>query len=410
VREQELEAALTGMVPRDMHGALQARLAQQEEHAARLAARLAHQEEMAAVATRVAESFRAAKAGESKETAALRLQVRDLQAKDAPGTQLGVVQQQLLAVQLSEAVAVQRQQRAGDDMLQLQARVLRLERVCDDKDESVRLLRRDMALEQAYLRRTVQSLRLRASGTVPAERLARASAALAETRVRAAAAELAAAAAMEQRDLLGDRVAGLEDRLQQQQGELGAAVHEAVGGGGGSAAAATAAKLTSWHTKMADLRVNELHLTRALQRERDAVAAQKTVVARLESTLVAWEGEQVNQLRDFEERQMAWQDREAALVECVVCEQEKKKRNIFFRGGNEGWVTSLQANRAARGAAGGRQKCRVAGRRGRRDRAGRSRGRRQSMAAQPVAVAGAAARGRRVQSLASGRSVATRPQ
>jgi hypothetical protein len=262
-RERELATALAGTVPRETHATLQRRVAELEHAAAASEARQAMLEETAAAATRTAEGFRAARASEATELTALRHQLRDLHVRDGSAATLGQAHAQLVALQLSEATAVQREQRAADEAAAQRARADRLERAGDAAAAALRQHRQDAALEQAFLRATVQALRLQAAGAVPGERLERAIAALREARARGAALEAESASASNQQQTLADQVAGLEERLAL-QAELVAAL-QASGGQG-------AAKLAAWHQKMADLRVSELHLTRALQRERDQVS------------------------------------------------------------------------------------------------------------------------------------------
>lgn len=74
-----------------------------------------------------------------------------------------------------------------------------------------------------------------------------------------------------------------------------------------------AKKVQEWHQKMENLRLAERRLSREIERHREQSVAQQNLIKTLENTIDRIDSDLVGQTKNFEERELEWEAREAEL-------------------------------------------------------------------------------------------------
>lgn len=99
-----------------------------------------------------------------------------------------------------------------------------------------------------------------------------------------------------------------------------------------------ASKVVEWHSKMENLRLEDMKKTRQIKRLTEQVSFSEVQVRQHEVTISTLEEEQVKLNRLYEERQLQWEQREMEM-ERIINKLENQQQEI---AGAASKVTQLQ--------------------------------------------------------------------
>ncbi|XP_018425714.1 PREDICTED: centrosomal protein of 290 kDa, partial [Nanorana parkeri] len=237
-----------------------------------------------------------------KEVESLRKQVLDYQDQSDEKALVAKLHQQIVALQISEATAVAKLEATTTKMRKLEAYSLRLEQKIDDKEQALYYARLEGRNRAKHLRHTVQTLRRQFSGALPLAQQEKFSKTMMELQNdKMKIVDEMQLVQQERRDTetraleLGLKLKGLE--------ELIATLKDARG----------AQKVTEWHKKIEEVRLQDLKLTRESNQKKAEIKYLNNVISEQERTITNLEEEIVQQGKFHEERQMVWDQREVEL-------------------------------------------------------------------------------------------------
>ena len=125
--------------------------------------------EVAGVATRLGEYAKVASVGTTRELKSLRAQLVELQVTGEERATIGRLHHQIISLELAETLAGSKFVLVREESLQLQAKLLTLERRLDQSTEALRQHRADSHGSLKILRGTLQATRLQYSGALTLE-------------------------------------------------------------------------------------------------------------------------------------------------------------------------------------------------------------------------------------------------
>ncbi|XP_014672525.1 PREDICTED: centrosomal protein of 290 kDa-like [Priapulus caudatus] len=199
--ERKLRDELEGCVTKAASDADKSKLAELETTEASLRVEMSKLREVAEIATFQRQATEAMQTSREKEVTSLRQQLLDIQVQSDEKTVIGKLHHQLVALQVSEGLAVRKLEKSTNQVSKLTAQILRLEQRLDEKDQRLFHLGQESRSKVAYLKVTLHDVRRSYAGAVPLDKQERFSLtllALVEERDRA---ERERRAAAEQRHL-----------------------------------------------------------------------------------------------------------------------------------------------------------------------------------------------------------------
>ena len=262
--------------------------------------------EVSEVAAHQNRALEALQQSQEKELFSLRNQLRDGQSQSDEKAVIGKLHRHIVQLQVSESTAVRKLEAAQTRVLKLEAALLRLDQQCVEKDEEIyrsKLMARNRVNR---LLNTIQELRKRFSGALPIaeqERFANTVRKLEESRVMA---EKERKAAQKEKMAADDRLAEIKVKEQ----DLNELV-DALKSGQGSA------RVVEWHDKMSEMRLDNLQLKRAVDRQQERIKQVEDMLVKREETISDLQERLSCALRDQEERDLQWEERESALEKMV---------------------------------------------------------------------------------------------
>ncbi|KAG7455777.1 hypothetical protein MATL_G00244550 [Megalops atlanticus] len=300
--EQDLRDELANSVSKAISDADRQRIAELERAEAQLKLEVCKLREVSDVAKMQVTTLESRQQCREKEVEALRRQVLDYQSQSDEKALIAKLHQHLVALQVSEATAVGKLEGAVLKAQKLEAGLLRAEQRLDEKEQALYHARLEGRNRARHLRQTVQALRSQFAGALPLgqqEQLSRTLQQLQEDRQRAR--EEAQRAEQEHRRA-EHRAQELELRLSSLE-ELIASLKDGKG----------AQKVTEWHKRMEELRLQELRQGRELSALREEQRHLQGVVTQQEQQIRSLEEDLVRQNNLYEERQLSWDQREVEL-------------------------------------------------------------------------------------------------
>ncbi|KAM4747907.1 centrosomal protein of 290 kDa [Rhinophrynus dorsalis] len=237
-----------------------------------------------------------------KEVESLRKQVLDYQDQTDEKALIATLHQQIVALQVSESTAVGKLEATTAKLHKMEAYNLRLEQKIDDKEQALYYARLEGRNRAKHLRQTIQSLRRQFSGALPLAQQEKFS----KTMIQLQNDKLKAIHEMElvqqERRNAETHALELEKKLKGLE-ELISTLKDARG----------AQKVTEWHKKMEELRLQDLRLSRELSQRKEEIKYLNNIITEQERTISTLEEEIVQQGKFHEERQMTWDQREVEL-------------------------------------------------------------------------------------------------
>ncbi|XP_056272898.1 centrosomal protein of 290 kDa isoform X4 [Pseudoliparis swirei] len=292
-----------------------ARIAELEKSEAELCWEVSQLQEVSHVAVMQASALQAGQQARDEELEALRGQTLDYQSHSDEKALIGELHRQVVALRLGEAASLAEREAAASRGRQLEAGRLRGEQRQDAAERALFLARQEAGNSRRRLRQSVQALRRQLAGALPLRRLEKfslAAASLQEDRARAR--EEKRSAEEESRRAEG-RAEELELRLRGLE-ELLSTLKDATG----------AHKVTEWHRKMEEARLQELRKGRELLVQREEIRYLKSLVEEQESSIRQLEEETVQLDTLQEERELAFDQREVGLELQLDQYQQQQNR------------------------------------------------------------------------------------
>ncbi|NXB78260.1 CE290 protein, partial [Donacobius atricapilla] len=300
--EQELRDELSKSVSKSVSDADRRQIMDLEKREMELKIEVSKLRELSHVAQTQVEALEARQQYRDKEVEYLRMQILDYQAQSDEKAIIAKLHQDIIALQGSESVALDKLEKFKLKLQKMEIHNLRLEQKLDERDQALYFARLEGRNRAKHLQQTVQSLRRQFSGALPLaqqEKFSKTMIQLQNDKLKIL--EEVQHAQQEHRNA-ENRALELELKLKSLE-ELVSALKDTRG----------AQKVIEWHMKMEELHLQELKLSRELVKQKEEVKYLRTIISEYECTISNLEEEIVQQNKLHEERQMAWDQREVEL-------------------------------------------------------------------------------------------------
>ncbi|XP_072914961.1 centrosomal protein of 290 kDa isoform X2 [Hemitrygon akajei] len=237
-----------------------------------------------------------------KEVEALRMQVLDYQAQSDEKALIATLHQHVVALQVSEAAAVSKLAAFASKLQKMEACNLRLMQKVDEREQALYYARMEGRNKAKHLRQTIQSLRRQFSGALPLAQQEKFSRTMLQLQSDKLKIMQDVKLAQEERATAEDKALELELKLKGLE-ELIGTLKDAKG----------AQKVTEWHSKIEELRLQDLRMNRCLNKQKEEIKYLTNIISEQEHTINDLEEETVQQNKFHEERLLAWDHRELEL-------------------------------------------------------------------------------------------------
>ncbi|XP_008289537.1 centrosomal protein of 290 kDa [Stegastes partitus] len=314
--ERELRDELADSISKAVSDADRAKIAELEKAEAELHIEVSKLQEVSDVAMTQVSALQARQKSKEKEVEALRRQILDYQSQSDEKALIAKLHQHIVALQLSESAALGKLESATSHIQQLEACKLRAEQKLDASEHTLFLARQEGRNRSKHLRQTIQSLRKQFAGALPLPQQEKFSVMMVSLQEDRAKSQEEKRKAEEERRRMEGRAEELELKLRGME-ELISTLKDVKG----------AQKVTEWHKKMEEARLQELRKGRELVVQREEIRYLKKLVEEQEQTIHLLEEDIVQQSTLQEERQLAWDQREVEL-ERQVDHYEKHQNDI----------------------------------------------------------------------------------
>ncbi|XP_074489789.1 centrosomal protein of 290 kDa isoform X6 [Sebastes fasciatus] len=315
--ERELRDELADSISKAVSDADRARIAELEKAEAELRIEVSKLQEVSDVAMMQSSALQARQKSKEKEVEALRRQILDYQSQSDEKALIAKLHQHIVALQLSESAALTKLEAAISRIQQLEAYKLRAEQRLDASERTLFLARQEGRNRSKHLRQTIQSLRRQFAGALPLPQQEKFSVALVSLQENRAKAQEEKRKAEEERRRAEGRAEEVELRLRGLE-ELISTLKDVKG----------AQKVTEWHKKMEEARLQELRKGRELVVQKEEIRYLKNLVEEQEQTIRSLEEDIVQQNTLREEHQLAYDQREVEL-ERQLDQYEKHQTEIL---------------------------------------------------------------------------------
>ncbi|NXD33359.1 CE290 protein, partial [Copsychus sechellarum] len=300
--EQELRDELSKSVSKAVSDADRRQIMDLEKREMELKIEVSKLRELSDVAQTQVEALETRQQYRDKEVEYLRMQILDYQAQSDDKAIIAKLHQDIIALQGSESVAVSKLEKFKLKLQKMEIHNLRLEQKLDERDQALYFARLEGRNRAKHLQQTVQSLRRQFSGALPLAQQEKFSKTMIQLQNDKLKILEEVQHAQQERRNAENRALELELKLKSLE-ELVSALKDTRG----------AQKVIEWHTKMEELHLQELKLSRELVKQKEEVKYLHNIISEYECTISNLEEEIVQQNKSHEERQMAWDQREVEL-------------------------------------------------------------------------------------------------
>ncbi|XP_070310405.1 centrosomal protein of 290 kDa isoform X4 [Odocoileus virginianus] len=313
--EQMLRDELADSVSKTVSDADRQHILELEKSEMELKVEVSKLKEISDIAKRQVEILNAQQQSREKEVESIRTQLLDYQAQSDEKALIAKLHQHVVSLQAGEAAALSKLESLTAKLRKVEAQNLRLEQKLDEKEQALFYARLEGRNRAKHLRQTIQSLRRQFSGALPLaqqEKFSKTMIQLQNDKLKIM--EEMKNSQQEHRSLKNKtlemelKLKGLEDLISTLKDARGAQ------------------KVISWHTKIEELRLQELKLNRELVKDKEEIKYLNNIISEYEHTISSLEEEIVQQNKFHEERQMAWDQREVEL---------ERQLDVFDRQQNE---------------------------------------------------------------------------
>ncbi|XP_051886600.1 centrosomal protein of 290 kDa isoform X2 [Pristis pectinata] len=232
-----------------------------------------------------------------------KMQVAALEARQqSREKEVESLRKQVLDYQISETTAVGKLEAFGSKLQKMEACNLRLTQKLDEREQALYYARMEGRNKAKHLRQTIQSLRRQFSGALPLAQQEKFSKTMIQLQNDKLKIMQDVKLAQEKRAAAEDKALELELKLKGLE-ELIRTLKDAKG----------AQKVTEWHSKMEELRLQDLRMNRCLSKQKEEIKYLNNIITEQERTISDLEEETVQQNKFHEERLLAWDHRELEL-------------------------------------------------------------------------------------------------
>uniref|UniRef100_A0AAX7T855 Centrosomal protein of 290kDa coiled-coil region domain-containing protein n=1 Tax=Astatotilapia calliptera TaxID=8154 RepID=A0AAX7T855_ASTCA len=300
--ERELRDELASSVSKAASDADRAKIAELEKAEAELRNEVSKLQEVSDVAVTQVSALQAKQKSNEKEVETLRRQILDYQSQSDEKALIAKLHQHIVALQLSESDALGKLEAATNHIQQLEAYKLRAEQRLDASEHTLFLARQEGRNRSKHLRQTIQSLRRQFAGALPLPQQEKFSLTMLSLQEDRAKAQEEKKRAEQESKRVEGRAEELELKLQGLE-ELVSTLKDVKG----------AQKVTEWHKKMEETRLQELRKGRELVVQKEEIKYLWNLVKEQEQTIHSLEEDIVQQKTLHEECQLAWDQREVEM-------------------------------------------------------------------------------------------------
>nr|XP_046251134.1 centrosomal protein of 290 kDa isoform X2 [Scatophagus argus] len=315
--ERELRDELADSISKAVSDADRSRITELEKAEAVLRIEVSKLQEVADVAMMQASALQARQQSKEKEVEVLRKQLLDYQSQSDEKALIAKLHQHIVALQLSESAALAKLEASTSHIRQLEVYKLRAEQRLDASESTLFLARQESRNRSKRLRQTIQSLRRQFAGALPLAQQEKFSVTMVGLQDDRAKAQQERKKAEEERRTAEARAEELELRLQGLE-ELISTLKDVKG----------AQKVTEWHNKMEEARLQEMRKGRELVVQKEEIRYLKNLVEEHERTICSLEKDIVQQNMLQDEHQLAWDQREVEL-ERQLEQYEKHQSEVL---------------------------------------------------------------------------------
>ncbi|XP_015208274.2 centrosomal protein of 290 kDa isoform X1 [Lepisosteus oculatus] len=300
--EQELRDELSNSVSKAVSDADRRRIMELEKIEAELKMEVSKLRDISEVAKMQVSALEARQQSREKEVEALRRQVLDYQAQSDEKALVAKLHQHIVALQMSEATAVSKLEAALVKGQKLEAYSLRMEQKLDDKEQALYYARLEGRNRAKHLRQTIQSLRRHFSGALPLAQQEKFSKTMIQLQNDKLKILQDVQRTEQEKRKTEEKALELEIKMKGLE-ELISTLKDVKG----------AQKVTEWHKKMEELRLQDLKRSREFGFQKEEIKYLKNVIAGQERTISSLEEEVIQQKNLHEEQQLSWDQREVEL-------------------------------------------------------------------------------------------------
>ncbi|XP_071113169.1 centrosomal protein of 290 kDa-like [Haliotis cracherodii] len=305
--ERDLRDELSDSVMKSVSDADRKKISQLEEGELTLKHEISKLKEVAEVATSQLKIYETQQVSHDKELQSLRQQLLDFQMQSDEKTIIGKLHRTIVQLQVSEGTAVRKCEEAKKKVTKLEAHVLRGEHRIDDKNQTIQHNRAEAQNKARYLKRSLNELRLQFAGAVPLSKQEKFSKNMMQLRQDKTKLEEELKGVRDHREGMRDKVAELKLQKESLQ-ELISTLKDGRG----------AAKVLEWHSKIETVRLEELKQKRLNAKLHKQIKYLEGIIQSHELTIADFEADNVRVIKDYEERQLRWEQREVELERTVI--------------------------------------------------------------------------------------------
>ncbi|XP_034443047.1 centrosomal protein of 290 kDa isoform X2 [Hippoglossus hippoglossus] len=304
--ERELRDELSDSISKAVSDADRARITELEKAEAELHIEVSKLQEVSDVAVVQASALQARQQSNQREVEVLRRQIMDFQSQSDEKALIAKLHQHIVALQLSESAAFAKLEATTSHIQKLEAYKLRAEQRLDASERTLFLARQEGRNRSKHLRQTIQSLRRQFAGALPLPQQEKFSVTMMNLQEDRAKAQEEKRKAEKERRRAEGRAEELELRIRGLE-ELISTLKDVKG----------AQKITEWHKKMEEARLQELRKGRELMVQKEEIRYLKNLVEQQERNVRTLEEDNVQQNTLQEEQQLMWDQREVELQRQV---------------------------------------------------------------------------------------------
>ncbi|XP_049550220.1 centrosomal protein of 290 kDa isoform X2 [Orcinus orca] len=313
--EQMLRDELADSVSKTVSDADRQHILELEKSEMELKVEVSKLKEISDIAKRQVEILNAQQQSREKEVESIRMQLLDYQAQSDEKALIAKLHQHVVSLQVSEATALGKLESVTSKLQKMEAHNLRLEQKLDEKEQALYSARLEGRNRATHLRQTIQSLRRQFSGALPLAQQETFSKTMIQLQNDKLKIMQEMKNSQQEHRNMKNKTLEMELKLKGLE-ELISTLKDARG----------AQKVIIWHTKIEELRLQELKLSRELVKDKEEIKYLNNIISEYEHTISSLEEDIVQQNKFHEERQMAWDQREVEL---------ERQLDVFDRQQNE---------------------------------------------------------------------------
>ncbi|XP_069830230.1 centrosomal protein of 290 kDa isoform X2 [Dendropsophus ebraccatus] len=300
--EQTLRDELANSVSKEVSDADRKRIMELEKSEAELTVEVSKLRSLSDIAKAQVSTLVCRQQSREKEVESLRRQVLDFQDQTDEKALIAKLHQQIVALQISESTAVAKLEATASKLQKIEAYSLRLEQKLDDKEQALYYARLEGRNRAKHLRHNIQTLRRQFNGALPLAQQEKFSKTLMDLQNDKLKIVQEMQLAQQKRRDTETHALELELKLKGLE-ELMSTLKDSRG----------ALKVTEWHQKMEEMRLQDMKLARELNQKKEEIKYLSNIISEQEHTINNLEEELLQQRRFHEERQMSWDQREVEL-------------------------------------------------------------------------------------------------